>query len=102
MYTAVPELQNSWLTQFERAAVYYLRWNRMIQTKLSGREHLLLKIEDASVKLSEFIGRPAPTIPQDENTFFRPNMKKFTLDDIASKFIRSDLVGYAKELGYTI
>jgi hypothetical protein len=102
IYTALPELMNSWLAPVERCALYYVRWNRLIQEKLSGRPHLFLNIEDASVKLGEYIGRPAPDVSKDENTFFKANAKPFSLADIPSKYVQSEVVVYAKELGYTL
>jgi hypothetical protein len=102
IYAVVPELMNSALSPVERCAMYYIRWNGMIQDLLKNRNHLFLKIEDASVKLGEFIGRTAPAVQQDENTFYKKNCKKFSPDDLSSRLVRSELETYAKELGYSL
>jgi hypothetical protein len=102
MYSFVPELQSQWLKQFDRCALYYIKWNRLIQDKLKDHDSLLLRVEDAAVKLGELLGSATPNIPKDENTFYRGKAGTFTLDDISSKYIRSELVSYAKEWGYTL
>lgn len=102
IYAVLPELMNSALLPVERCAMYYILWNRMIQDKLKNRNHLFLKIEDASVKLGEFIGRPAPAVQQDENTFYKKDCPKFSPDCLSSKHVRSELETYSKELGYAL
>lgn len=102
IYTALPELMNYDLSVVERCALYYVKWNRLIHDKLRNRSHLFLKIEDASVKLGDYLGRSAPSVQKDENTFYKKTARKFTLADIQSKYVLDELTSYAKEIGYTL
>jgi hypothetical protein len=56
MYQYVPELYSDSLSPIEKASIYYVKWNEMIEKKSVGKEYYLHKLEDNLSGLFSFLG----------------------------------------------
>lgn len=105
-YNNIPELKQE-MPMYDRAALFYIRWNRMIEDKLAGRSHLFVRIEKDLRSVLAYVGQPRPNYSklfQDSkaNTYEKPGIEKFTFDMIQSDYIKSELQEVAKNYGYEL
>ena len=60
IYTHVPELRLDY-HPLDRAALYYVRWNQMIETRAAGNPYFFCQLETVPSKLLAYLGRHATT-----------------------------------------
>ena len=87
IYSIVPELKEP-MPQYDRAALYYLKWNEMIE---KNKIDLFVRVEDDSVDLLKFFGLSKDTphfADTTANTYRRTNVERFTIDQIENLQIK--------------
>lgn len=72
------------MSQYERCALYYIRWNEMIENNLKGRDYLRHKAEDSNDELFDFLGVPKQKVFFDDREIntYRNSAPPFTLDKL--------------------
>lgn len=101
IYEHLPELSQI-SNQMERAAYFYVNWNRMIQQN-KGNRYFLHKIESPIEPALDFLEVPRQSIAVPNDTNSRSQNKPFfPFRAIPNGSIRRDLLGYAESLGYDI
>lgn len=94
IYTHWPELRAE-MPPYDRACLFYVRWNQMIKASLFHR------IEDDPKILTDKLGLGVPVIHDKTiNTMKKKGIKAFALQDIQSEEIRQEFVALGKSYGY--
>lgn len=85
----------------ERAALYYIRWNQMIEKQLVDRVSIRHRIEDPVDRVFEFIGvdKPDSYFNQPVNSFERAG-NKLRWEDIPEGDIKRELIEIAERYDY--
>lgn len=97
VYSHVPELKER-LPQYDRAALFWIRWNRMIE---KSEPQLLHRIEDGASRVLTFLGKSGPCFSDDQiNSFKKPVSETFSIDKIKSKLIMDEFVSLGRSYGY--
>ena len=102
IYTHVPELRLDH-DPLERAALYYVRWNEMIERRAAGKRSFFCRIEDGVAGVLEHLGvRCADSGLLAARTVNTRMAGKpgFTFDDIPSGSVRGQLRTLAERYGY--
>lgn len=92
------------LSQQERAALFVLRWNKMIQKLSEGKDYLFYRVEDDPQTIFDFIGQQRPeTFFNDRkvNSFEKPK-NQFTLDQLPAGKIKDELIELGRAYGYSM
>jgi hypothetical protein len=104
MYTHVPELRLDY-HPLERAALYYVRWNRMIETRSRGKPYFFCQLEAITGKLFDYLGVRCT----DEDLLAARTINgrmdgkpQYLFMDIPSGSIRRELRDLAERYGYTL
>jgi hypothetical protein len=104
MYTHVPELRLDH-HPLDRAALYYVRWNRMIEERSAGKPYFFCQLEAVTGKLFDFLGRRC----EDESLLTARKVNgrmegkpEYTFADIPSACIRRELGDLAERYGYPL
>ena len=104
MHEVLPELQGA-MTASERASLYYVRWNQMIEENLIGKDYLFHRIEDNIEKVFDFIGLEK----QDDffndkksNTYKKFTEEPFTIDSLQSSPIKDELIAISEKYDYKL
>jgi len=94
----------SGLNPYERAAIYVMKWNQMIENKLSKKENYLFhRIEDPIDNLLNFIGKEKTEEMFNEtkaNTFKKKNTSKFKIDEIKREKIKNEFIEFCEKYNY--
>lgn len=101
IYTHVPELTMP-MSKYERATLYYLRWNQMIERSVPDVFH---KIEDDKKPILDYLGMPDGLGYFEDNTvntFKKPCKERFSIDKIQSKELVDALKYTCEKYGYRI
>lgn len=104
IYSHLPELQQHW-HPLERAALYYVRWNRMIEQRARGQEPLFLRIEDGPSRLLRRLGVHGvdPRLLKARAVNSRMEGKGgYSYEDIPPGVARDELFEIADRYGYTL
>lgn len=103
IYKWIPELSEE-MSQVDRASLYYILWNEMIEQKLAGKKYLFHRIEDDIQSILDYtecsIPRTKLHSDTETNTFLKKNSKVFKINDISRTFIKSKLVAIGERYGY--
>jgi len=103
MYSHIPALHHEVLTPVERAALYYVEWNKMIEEKCKGRDFLFYPIENDISKVCDFIGvKKSLELYCDKNTNKAEYDKRYVLQSVPSGYIRDELINIGKRYGYSM
>lgn len=99
----VPDLYQN-LTQYERACLYWVKWNQMIEENSKGKEYLLWRVEDEIKPLLDFVYKSdvdPNTIYNDKtaNTFVK-NGPQFCLDSMKDSPIKKQFIALMKKYKY--
>lgn len=100
IYSYVPSLANPNLSPVERAALYYIEWNKIIENKCKKMEYLLFPIESNLEALNDFVGI------KDSEKLFKDHANvceyksEYTLSNIKSKYIKNELIAIGTKYGY--
>ena len=98
IYRYLPELKKD-MPQYDRACLYYIRWNQMIEK----HKAFFHKIEDGPEPLLYFLGLSGdPFDDRNINTLRKPCNKRFTLDQIESEEIRDEFMEMGIQYGYNM
>jgi hypothetical protein len=104
IYTHVPELRLDY-HPLERAALYYVRWNQMIERRAAGRPYFFCQLETVPGQLLAYLGRRC----EDESLLAarRVNSRmggkpEYTFEDIPAGSIRRELRDLSERYGYPL
>lgn len=98
IYRHIPELKED-MPQYDRACLYYVRWNQMIEK----HDAFLHNIEDGPEPLLHFLG--ASGLPFDDrniNTLRKSCNNRFTLDQIEDSEIKKLFIDMGERHGYNM
>lgn len=97
IYEHVPELTEE-MPQYDRCALYYVRWNEMIE----DHAHLRWRVEDDPDIVMNFLGLCGKPFENKRiNSFGRPS-QKFSYNDLQTDWIKKDLLTISKRYGYAL
>jgi len=98
IYRHFPELQQE-MPRYDRAALYYVRWNKMIQ---DSKPDLFMRLEDDRSSLFEFIGKDEVRSEDARpNAWNKPIKYRFSsVTQVESDEIRQQFVEVGEEYGY--
>lgn len=104
IYPHCPNLYFLNMSQYERAALYYIRWNQMIEEKLKNRENLFYRIEDSVNKVFDFleIEKPKTWYNDKKSNTFEKDVEKFTLNKLPQGEIKEELIDIGRKYGYSM
>lgn len=96
IYRHVPDLRGE-MSQYARAAMYYVEWNRMIE---AASPAVVFRIEDAPTPVLSFLGKSGNHFDdRTVNTQKQPGVKSFSVDRLPD-WARKPLVEMAERYGY--
>jgi hypothetical protein len=104
IYTHVPELRLDY-HPLERAALYYLRWNRMIEARSAGKPYFFCQVECITHQLFDYLRRRC----EDESLLAARKINgrmdgkpAYAFEDIPSAAIREELAELGGRYGYLL
>lgn len=97
LYEHVPELSGE-MTQIDRACLFYLRWNQMIED--SGKVSLFHRIEDPVENITRFLGLEGDPYEDRFCNSFSNTSRPWSLSDIRSNRINFELREMMRRYGY--
>jgi hypothetical protein len=102
IYNFVPELQETSLTAYDRAALFYVRWNEMIERAYGERLVVRWKVEKDGRELLSLLGKSCeqPYNNRFANTYQKPGSKRFFVCQISHSAIKADFVRMGEAYGY--
>lgn len=100
----VPEIKNE-MTPEERACLYYVHWNEMIEEKLKNKTYLFQRIEDNMEPVLEFIGKTDVDRKKlhddtETNSWLKLGKKRFQLAQLPEGDIKKKFVDIGERYGY--
>lgn len=98
IYRHVPALYDDSLTQVDRACLFYVSWNRMIEE--CGRIIIFHRIEDEIEKIKKFFNYNGNIYSNKKCNSYNSTSKKWNLRDIKNEKIKKDLIEIMKKYGY--
>jgi hypothetical protein len=103
IYRHCPELKLK-MSVLERACLYYVRWNVMIEEKIRVRPHIFLRVENDPWPVLEMIGRQGSEVDLGTavNSFRRKGEPALQLEDIPPGNIKSEFLEMARRYGYDL
>jgi hypothetical protein len=102
IYSHLPELRLDY-HPFERAALYYVRWNRMIEQRSAGRRYIRLQVENVPAELFRHLGRrcrDASLLAARKVNGRMAGKPEYTLADVPAGAIRDELCDLGERYGY--
>lgn len=97
IYDNIPELSEE-MSQIERACVFYIRWNQMIEN--SGKVKIFHRIEDSVDKLKQAFNYEGDTYQNTKCNSLRELSRKWTLQEIGRQDIKRQLIDMMKKYNY--
>ena len=90
------------MSQEERAALYVVRWNQMIERNLEGKDFLFHRSEDDLRPLIDFVGGdPEIRVFNDRKiNSLEKRVPRFTLDSLPNGNIKEEFIALGKKYGY--
>jgi hypothetical protein len=101
IYTFLPELKIQ-MPQYDRAALYYIRWNQMIE---KNKCDFFMRAEDNVFDLLKFLQVPENSKFYEDrksNTFKAETTETFCFSKLQSKHIKSELLEMSKRYEYQL
>ncbi len=99
----IPELNKN-MSQIERACLYYVMWNELIETKLKYKKYLFHRIEDDMQPILDYIGykddRRILFADKEINTFMKQGLNKFSLSQLPEGEIKNRFIDIGIKYGY--
>jgi len=102
IYSHVPELKRLDLSAVDRAALYYINWNKMIEKQCKGRDFLLFPIENDISILCKYLNIKKTNLYNDKNTNKSEYKRKYSIHSLSSKEIQKDLIEIGRKYGYSM
>ena len=101
IYENVPELYSEGLTQIDKAALYYVRWNELIEKKSARLRYLFQRSEDDYKELFDFLGVSGEGAYSNKLANAGGAADTITcLDDIPNQDCREQLAEIGSRYGY--
>lgn len=101
MYSHVRSLYKKNITPLERAAIYYVAWNKMIEKSCVGRRFLFHPIESDVSKITDFIDVENLNLYNNKETNKSTyNNVIYGFRDIKSSPIKNDIIEMSRRYGY--
>jgi hypothetical protein len=101
IYSHVPDLKNDNLLPVERTALFYIKWNEMIEQKAKNKRYCFLRIEDEDrTGLFKFIGCNPETYYLNKEINKKIYIPIYDYNSINNEVIRTDLLKIAKRYHY--
>jgi hypothetical protein len=100
----LPELRQHW-HPLERAALYYVRWNALIEYRARGKDYFFLRLEDGPARLLRRLGARIadPRLLEVHTVNTRMEGKGgYSFEDIPAGRVRDELFEIADRYGYTL
>ncbi len=104
IYTHVPELRLDY-HPLDRATLYYIRWNRMIEARAAGKPYFFCQVETVTQTLFDYLGRRC----EDEKLLSARKINsrmdgkpEYLFEDIPSAALRRELHDLAERYGYPL
>ncbi len=104
IYTHVPELRLDY-HPLDRATLYYIRWNRMIEARAAGKPYFFCQVETVTQTLFDYLGRRC----EDEKLLSARKINsrmdgkpEYLFEDIPSAALRRELRELAERYGYPL
>ncbi|HEY7158931.1 MAG TPA: hypothetical protein VH575_33610 [Gemmataceae bacterium] len=104
IYTHVPELRLDY-HPLDRAALYYIHWNRTIETRAAGKPYFFCQVETITHDLFDYLNRRC----EDEKLLNARKINsrmdgkpEYLLEDIPSAALRRELRDLAERYGYPL
>lgn len=97
MYDHVPDLSRD-MPQLDRACVFYLRWNEMIES--SGRVDLFHRIEDPPNRISKLLRHDGDFFSEPNCNSFAESSRMWSLSQVEDPAIRRQMRDIMKRYGY--
>jgi hypothetical protein len=103
IYAYLPELRQDW-HPLERAALYYVRWNRVIEERSHGKKRFFVRIEDGIPRLLRRLClQPNQALLAARTINSRMDGKpRCSYDDLPAGVPRDELFKIADQYGYTL
>lgn len=99
IYKFVPELKEE-MTPLTRAALFWIKWNQIIESNIDNRKYMRVKIEDSFNKVMNFCGIKNRTCYNTKtNSSFRERYYS-TVIDIEDNKIKNDFIEMSIRYGY--
>lgn len=101
IFRSAPEIAASHLTAYERACLYYVVWNEMIEP----HRDILVRVEDSLNELKLFLGVDVDTKDYGDkkvNTFKKPVADHFDVARIQDKEVLDRFVAIGERYGYNM
>lgn len=89
---------------YERAALYWMRWNEMIEAKSKGKRYILVRAEEGPLPLLRWLGIPPGQQVFDDrsvNTYHR-SVTMFTIDELPDSRLKEEFVALGRRYGYSM
>lgn len=98
IYRFLPELKSEKLNAYDRAALYWVRWNQMIEPSA----HFFYRVEDPPELLLKFLNKNTDRYFQNTkvNSWQKPIEKPFDISMISNDMIKRECFHLAKKYGY--
>lgn len=92
------------MTQEERAALYVLKWNTMIEEMTKDKDYLFHRAEDDPQPVIDFLGaeRPDEMFDDKKVNTYEKRKKQFTLDQLPSGKVKDEFIAMGRRYGYSM
>ena len=104
IFEHLPELGQHW-HPLERAALYYVRWNQLIERRARRENYFFVRLEDGPSRLLRHLGArcPDPQLLQQRTVNSRmAGKERYTFADIPPGWPRDELAAMAERYGYDL
>lgn len=102
IYNQIPELKDKSLAIYDRACLYYIKWNQMIENNLMHRGYCFHRIEDDISNVLDFLdlkSTPNMFSNTSANTLKKPTFQ-FEIPLIRNSNIKEDFIKIGKKYKY--
>jgi hypothetical protein len=97
IYAQLPELQSD-MPKFDRAALYLIRWNEMIE---KTKPDFFYRVEDNPNQLFDFLGKSGSLFHNTEiNSFKKDISDYFQVHKIENTRLRKEFIDIGRRYGY--
>jgi len=102
IYKHIPELMQK-MTPYERACLYYVRWNQMIEKKLEGKRSIFYRVEDDIESLLHLLLVSSDSAYNNRKVnSFEKTTKSFCLSDLSNSTLKRDFIDMGRRYGYNM
>ena len=99
IYEHVPEMTREDIGQLDRACLFYLRWNEMIEKSNRAFFH---RIEDGTDKIKEFVGFEGEYYYDNKTCNSFQKKRQWSISELTDGSVKAELKNMADRYGYKI